>query len=235
MANRRVLFLCAHNQSRSVTAEGLLTGEKGFEVRSRALWKGTPRKVSVHDGQWATEVYVMMPGMKPVAMEAGIPDKKIHTLWVPDNFVVCERELIRLFRAQLKPFNIDPKKSDEQAVSDCLKVADRKMGWTGWGAGQAKTKKRVSDMWDWGEFDYVPMWHIEEGQKKALQEPKSKEQMLAEFEEAEAYHREREAEREKEATRHLFADQRAKDKELQEREMLDALEKYTKHVQKLFE
>lgn len=232
---RKVLFLCAHNQSRSVTAEGLLTGESGFEVRSRALWHGTPRKVTAKDGRWADEVYVMMPGMKPVAVEAGVPAQKIRTLWVPDNYIACEPELMRELRKQLEPFDIKPRKSLAQAQSDCYKVLDRKMGWG-----------REGFLWEWGEMTppeaskeppikepeyltrsgrYVPLWHMEEAERiRGGEEPVPREQMLAEFEEAEAYVKGREQKRET-----------MKEKERREGSMLRALEKYTKSIQKLFE
>lgn len=176
---KNVLFLCAHNQSRSVTAEGLLTGEKGYEVRSRALWRGTPRKVSVRDGKWADEVYVMMPGMIPVASEAGVPQKKIRSLWIPDTYVVCQKELIENIREQLKPHGIDVKKPLAKAQEDCYDVSERKMGYS----------PRRGILWTWSPpseeefvkhlhevppeqtrieqfgYGYIPYYHIEEGLK----------------------------------------------------------------------
>lgn len=130
------MFLCAHNQSRSVTAEGLLTGEKGYEVKSRALWKGFPRRITKHEGQWADEVYVMMPGMIPVAVEAGVNPKKIKSLWIPDNYIACEDTLLRELKAQLERHGIHIKKSLEKARADCYKVQEQKMGYLfkGWEA-----------------------------------------------------------------------------------------------------
>ena len=168
---KKILFLCAHNQSRSVTAEGLLTGERGYEVRSRALWRGAKRKVSKWDAQWADVVYVMMPGMKPVAEEAGVNPKKIRSLWVPDAFVGCEKALIETLKIQLAADGIHVKKSTAKAQRDCERIQERKMGF------------RLSKDWDWfgsgyvtparkGEFaettagGYVPLWHFEEGEKR---------------------------------------------------------------------
>lgn len=127
---RKVMFLCAHNQSRSVTAEGLLTGEQGYEVKSRALWTGARRKITKHEGQWADEVYVMMPGMIPVAVEAGINRKKIKSLWIPDNYGACQADLLRELRAQLARYDIHVKKNLLQAQEDCWKIHDRKMGFS---------------------------------------------------------------------------------------------------------
>lgn len=127
---KKIMFLCAHNQSRSVTAEGLLTGEKGYEVKSRALWKGTSRRITKHEGQWADEVYVMMPGMVPVAEEAGVNPKKIKSLWIPDNYAACEDALLRELKAQLRRHGIYVTKSLEKAKADCWKIHDRKMGFS---------------------------------------------------------------------------------------------------------
>lgn len=127
---RKIMFLCAHNQSRSVTAEGLLTGEKGYEVKSRALWKGALRKITKHEGQWADEVYVMMPGMIPVAVEAGVNRQKIKSLWIPDNYVACQEALLRELKAQLARHGIHVTKSMEKAKQDCYKVEERKMGYS---------------------------------------------------------------------------------------------------------
>lgn len=127
---KKIMFLCAHNQSRSVTAEGLLTGEKGYEVKSRALWKGTCRRITKHEGQWADEVYVMMPGMIPVAEEAGVNPKKIKSLWIPDNYVACEDALLLELKAQLRTHGIHVTKNLAQAKADCEKVYSRKMGFT---------------------------------------------------------------------------------------------------------
>ena len=130
MANKRILFLCAHNQTRSVTAEGLLKGERGYEVKSRALWHGTKRKVTKWDGQWATDVYVMMPGMIPVAEEAGIPRKKLHALWIPDSYMGCEKRLLVDLKTQLAKEGIKIRKSLDKAKKDCEEVMTRKLGYS---------------------------------------------------------------------------------------------------------
>lgn len=183
---KKILFLCAHNQSRSVTAEGLLTGEKGYEVRSRALWKGQPRKVSKWDGQWADEVYVMMPGMKPVAVEAGVPEKKIKSLWVPDVYIGCEPKLLLNLKNQLAEHGIHVTKPITKAESDCERVMARKLGYTrmlswDWEFG---TPLRKGDFFEpvsghvtsakppeeTTGFGYVPMWHMREGERRKQQE-----------------------------------------------------------------
>lgn len=263
---RKVMFLCAHNQTRSVAGEGLLTGEKGFDVKSRALWRGTKRKVTKADGAWADEVYVMMPGMVPVAVEAGIPRRKVHALWIPDNYMMCERSLLRALKTQLEPYNIHIKKSMEQAQKDCYKISDRKMGFSfgrrmfdwEWEPSMVTVGRGARSFW--GTDEAMELDEEERKQKRAeteLQYPfieesvllpdfrttaervrdfkraqmttepeeKSRSQVLAEFEEAEAYVKAKQAEREKE---------RMAEKQKKEVKLLQDLEKYTKSIKELF-
>lgn len=222
MANKRVLFLCAHNQSRSVTAEGLLKGEKGYDVRSRALWKGFARRATKWDGQWATDVYVMMPGMSKVAEEIGIPKKKIHTLFVPDTFVACEDSLLTTLKDQLAYHGIQIRKSMARAKNDCYDVYEKKMGFSSrmWEAGskdflipsergfryvelgrapsgeeESQWEEPAEESWEEafargkrdaermraqeaGDFDYVPMWHIQEGERRMQEAERAESEML---------------------------------------------------------
>jgi predicted protein tyrosine phosphatase len=172
MADKKILFLCAHNQSRSTTAEGLLKGEKGYQVKSRALWRNMPRKVTKEDGQWADEVYVMMPGMKPVAVEAGVPAHKLRALWIPDTYMACEMSLLQELKRQLAENGIRVKKDLGKAQKDCEDVMVRK--------GIYST---MATYWFGGEGDYQPFWHIQEGQKRLTEYKESEEAEVKELEE----------------------------------------------------
>lgn len=153
MTDKKILFLCAHNQSRSTTAEGLLTGEKGYQVKSRALWRGMPREVTIEDGEWADEIYVMMPGMKKVAKKSGLPEQKLKALRIPDMFMACELPLLLELKQQLAGWGIHVKKDMAQAERDCENVMVRK-GIYG---------KAESGGW-YGL--YYPFWHLEQGESK---------------------------------------------------------------------
>jgi predicted protein tyrosine phosphatase len=157
---KRVLFMCAHNQSRSVTAEGLLTGEQGYIVKSRALWKGYARRVTPKEGKWADEAYVMMPGMIPVAIEAGVPAQKLKALWIPDKYVACETNLILELAKQLRAYGIHVRKGLNKAKVDCEKVWDRKMG-----AGKYGGLLGGLGGWDFGEEELMKKfkWDKETG------------------------------------------------------------------------
>lgn len=202
---RKVMFICAHNQTRSVAGEGLLTGERGFEVRSRAAWRGTKRKVTEADGKWADEVYVMMPGMIPVMVEAGIPRRKVHALWIPDKYYTCEPAMLREIKRQLEAYDIHVKKSIEKAQEDCFKVTERKMGYRGdeflW-TWYPETQEEVIGLnrqecptgeSTGSEYPYVPMWHIKEGERRTAE--RTHDEMLKEFAEAEAYCKQEEEKR----------------------------------------
>lgn len=159
MVDKKVLFLCAHNQTRSVTAEGLLKNEKGYQVKSRALWKGMPRKVTKEDAKWADEVYLMMPGMRPVAVEAGIPNHKIKSLWIPDKYEPCEKALLLELKEQLSKHGINVQKSLNQAEKDCDEVMTRK------NAGIFMPDELSLD-----EGGYMPLWHLGESERKRADE-----------------------------------------------------------------
>lgn len=126
---KNILFVCAHNQTRSVAGEGLLKGEKGYKVQSRALWQGTPRKLTKQDGKWADEVYVMMPEQIRDAVEIGVPPEKVKALFVPDIYEFCEKDLLLSIKSQLEQFGIFTKKSLRKAQNDCWKVTEKKLGW----------------------------------------------------------------------------------------------------------
>jgi predicted protein tyrosine phosphatase len=183
LADKKILFLCAHNQSRSVTAEGLLTGEKGYQVRSRALWRRQKRKVTAADGRWADEVYVMMPGMKPVAVEAGIPEEKVRSLWIPDAYLGCEGALLKELKEQLAKKGIHVTKDLAKAKKDCEAVMTRKMGftfdldWDRLGSGYAQSPERPSPESTTG-YGYVPLWHFQEGERRAREAAESEEAVL---------------------------------------------------------
>lgn len=154
MPDKKVLFLCAHNQSRSTTAEGLLVGEKGYQVKSRALWRYMPRKVTKEEGKWADEIYVMMPGMKKVAVEVGLPEHKVKSLWIPDAYQPCELSLLQELKRQLAGHGIHVKKDLGQAEKDCEDVMVRKGIY-----GEAVSL-------EWFGMGYYPLWHLEEGEKR---------------------------------------------------------------------
>lgn len=166
---KKIIFVCAHNQTRSVTAEGVLTGEKGYEVKSRAAWRNMPRKITKADGKWADTVYVMMPGMIPVVEEVGIPRRKIKSLWIPDTYEPCTRPLIMEIKHQLAFEGIRVKKSDSQAAQDCWAVWNRKMGMP----SDILRAYGISD--PWASFyggSYFPEYHAKIGATTTATEPK---------------------------------------------------------------
>lgn len=188
---RKVMFICAHNQTRSVAGEALVKDERGFEVRSRAAWRGTIRKVRPVDCAWADEIYVMMPGMAVPVLEAcpNTDRKKIHPLWIPDTYSTCETALLKLLKKRLRQYDIRPKKSMEQAKEDCWAVTERKMGFTRGGyefwfpteIGEEKLEKPAfkapkepEQMEFTREGVYIPYWHMEEGARRREGEQQKK-------------------------------------------------------------
>ncbi|MGB9133995.1 MAG: phosphotyrosine protein phosphatase, partial [Candidatus Bathyarchaeia archaeon] len=56
---RKVLFVCSGNIDRSPTAEVLLRGKEGFEVKSAGTWEGARKVVSRELMDGADAIFVM--------------------------------------------------------------------------------------------------------------------------------------------------------------------------------
>lgn len=99
---KRVLFVCTGNVGRSPTAEALLKGKEGFEVRSAGTWVNARRRVSESLVEWADIIFVMeqhhketIIALKPEA------ENKITVLNIPDMYVRNDPELIKILKKKL--------------------------------------------------------------------------------------------------------------------------------------
>lgn len=102
---KRVLFVCTANMDRSPTAEALLKGRAGFEVRSAGTWINAHRRISLHHIDWADIIFVMEENHKE-AIIAIKPEaeKKITVLNIPDIYSRNDPELIELLKTKLKKY-----------------------------------------------------------------------------------------------------------------------------------
>ncbi|BET68432.1 low molecular weight protein tyrosine phosphatase family protein [Opitutales bacterium ASA1] len=101
----RVLFVCAMNRQRSVTAERLYRNDPRLEVRSAGVRTGAVRRISEGDLRWADVVYVMESDQKR-RIQTEFRDLElpmIEVLEIPDVFAVMDPELIEILRATLDP------------------------------------------------------------------------------------------------------------------------------------
>jgi protein-tyrosine phosphatase len=104
-ARLKVLFVCAMNKQRSVTAERLYRNDPRLEVRSAGVNAKAARRISEADLNWADLVYVMESDQK-TWIRSRFPDldlPKIEVLDIPDEFPAMNPELQTMLRAMLDP------------------------------------------------------------------------------------------------------------------------------------
>lgn len=101
----KVLFVCAMNRRRSVTAERLYRNHPRLEVRSAGVRSESPRKVSGKDLAWADVVYVMENEQKVrITRQFGEMDlPPIEVLEVPDEFEAMDPALQEILKSLLDP------------------------------------------------------------------------------------------------------------------------------------
>ncbi len=101
----KVLFVCAMNIHRSVTAVRLYRDDDRLEVRSAGVRHGAKRRVCEADLQWAEAVYVMEHDHKLwISMRyEGITLPPIDVIEIPDRFALMDDELQRILRSLLDP------------------------------------------------------------------------------------------------------------------------------------
>jgi len=106
MDNRiRILFVCAMNRRRSVTAERIYRNDARLAVRSAGTREGSPRRVGPGDLEWAHVVFVMERRQKAWLLETfrDLELPRIEVLDIPDDFELMDPDLQALLRAQLDP------------------------------------------------------------------------------------------------------------------------------------
>lgn len=99
----RVLFVCAMNKQRSVTAERLYRNDARLEVRSAGVRSQAKRRVSEADLKWADVVYVMESEHKLwiTTRFEGLELPKIDVLDIPDEFAMMDPQLQEILRSLL--------------------------------------------------------------------------------------------------------------------------------------
>ena len=106
MPNRlKILFVCAMNKQRSVTAERLYRNDPRVEVRSAGVRAGANRRVNEADLRWADIVFVMERDHKLwiTTRFEGLALPRIDVLEIPDEFELMDPALIEMLRMMLDP------------------------------------------------------------------------------------------------------------------------------------
>ena len=111
MPRRKLLFVCARNKIRSLTAEKLLEGVSGYEARSA----GTQPSARIHVTPgllgWADLIFCMEKAHLRRIRERfpqELEDKQVITLHIPDEFVFMGEDLLDELRAKLAEYLVLP-------------------------------------------------------------------------------------------------------------------------------
>lgn len=101
---QKLLFICAHNKDRSVTAATLFDGNVHFEVRARGVSKRAAVQVSGEDLDWADTIFVMEgKHEKRLRREyrSLLKERNIVVLGVPDDFKCMDASLVDLLKSKM--------------------------------------------------------------------------------------------------------------------------------------
>ena len=101
----RVLFVCAMNKQRSLTADHLYRKDARLEVRSAGVRAEAKRRVSEGDLQWADVVFTMEREHKVwLATRFDFLDlPRIEVLDIPDDYEYMDPQLQEMLRLTLDP------------------------------------------------------------------------------------------------------------------------------------
>jgi predicted protein tyrosine phosphatase len=103
---KKVLFVCAQNKIRSLTAEKMFAGSQLYDVKSRGVAKDARIKLTESDIRWADVIFVMEKNHKnrmAKDFRPAIDGKKIVCLFIDDIYCAMEEELIAVLRQKLAP------------------------------------------------------------------------------------------------------------------------------------
>lgn len=102
----KLLFVCSKNKWRSLTAERMLHGVNGYDVRSAGTEKDARIKVTAGHIGWADMIFVMEKKHRR-RLEAQFGDslsgKEVVCLNIPDDYKLMDPDLIDLLLEKLSP------------------------------------------------------------------------------------------------------------------------------------
>jgi len=105
LVTMKVLFVCTGNMDRSPTAESLLRGKEGFEVKSAGTWIHARKRVSRSLIEWADLIFVMEGHHKDVILSiCPEAERKVIVLDIPDVYVRNDPELIEILKKILREY-----------------------------------------------------------------------------------------------------------------------------------
>ena len=107
----KVLFVCAQNKIRSLTAERMFAGSQKYQVRSRGVGNDARVKLTAGDLGWADLIFVMEKNHKNRIMKSFREEaagKRIICLFIEDIYDPMEESLIAELRRKLAPHLLLP-------------------------------------------------------------------------------------------------------------------------------
>lgn len=107
----KVLFLCARNKIRSLTAERLFAGTQLYAVRSRGVAASARIVVSAGDVGWADVIFVMEKNHKNLLLRTfaeAVGIRPVVCLFVKDIYTVGQPALVERLRLVLEPYLLLP-------------------------------------------------------------------------------------------------------------------------------
>src|SRR5688572_30387521 len=101
----RILFVCAMNKQRSVTAEHLYRNDARLEVRSAGVRSEANRRISEDDLRWADVVFAMEREHKVWLLTRfeGLQLPPVEVLDIPDEYEYMEPQLQEILLLTLGP------------------------------------------------------------------------------------------------------------------------------------
>jgi len=107
----KILFVCARNKIRSLTAEKMFSGSHLYDVKSRGVGREARIRLTERDIRWADVIFVMEKNHKNRILnehrEAAV-GKAIVCLFIDDIYQPMEAELILELREKLAPHLVVP-------------------------------------------------------------------------------------------------------------------------------
>jgi predicted protein tyrosine phosphatase len=103
---QKILFVCARNHIRSLTAEKMYAGSPVYDVKSRGVAKDARVRLTKRDIGWADVIFVMEKKHKQRITQdhtEAIEMKKIVCLFVDDIYEPMEPDLVAVLRERLAP------------------------------------------------------------------------------------------------------------------------------------
>ena len=103
----KILFVCAHNLSRSLTAERMFAGSLLYDVKSRGVAREARIRLTARDLGWADQIFVMEKDHKDRIMQEhpeALEGKKVVCLFIDDVYQPMSPGLVAILRERLEPY-----------------------------------------------------------------------------------------------------------------------------------